>query len=321
MKSETERQSALKLSKPAVYDKVIQYGMRIVRIEPSYICNMHCLHCCIRDLQTPQTRSQMTIADIRNIAKQADALGFAQFVISGGEPLMYPDFDDIVSAIGQQRFYITTDSNGWFLDHDRAKHLKDIGVDKVQLSIDNNVSGKHDQFRQKVGAWRRAMEAIDHCKDAGLNLIVQTVVDKQRVHTAELESFLDTFSKMGVHVVLMYAKLVGAWKGHKEVMLDQSDIDHIESLTHLFNASTHLTASYEYPGGCIAMKRMINITKYGDVNPCPVMHEYSIGNVFNEPLADIVRRGDKQFSGHIPTCIMAVDGDTLKRLAREAESL
>ena len=263
----------------------------------------------------------MTIADIEMIANQAHELGFAQFVISGGEPLMYPDFDDIVKAIDPHRFYITTDSNGWFLDAERAKHLKSIGVDKVQLSIDNTFSQKHDQFRQKPGAWKRAMEAINYCKDAGLNVIIQTVVDKQRVHTAELEDFLDTFSKMGVHVYIGYAKLVGGWKGHKEVMLDQSDIDHVESLTHLFNASTHLTASYDYPGGCIAMKRMINITKYGDVNPCPVMQEYLIGNVFMETLSDIVGRGDRQFSKHVTTCMMAVEEGLLKRLAKEAESL
>jgi MoaA/NifB/PqqE/SkfB family radical SAM enzyme len=263
----------------------------------------------------------MTKYDIVVIANQAHKLGFAQFVISGGEPLMYPDFDDIVQAIDPQKFYITTDSNGWFLDFDRAFHLKDIGVDKVQISIDNTFALKHDQFRQKVGSWLRAMHAIEYCKLAGLNVIVQTVVDKKRVHTAELEDFLQTFTDMGVPVVMMYAKLVGAWKGHKEVMLDQSDIDHVESLTEIYNASTHLTASYDYPGGCIAMKRMINITKYGDVNPCPVMHEYSIGNVFSEPLADIVKRGDKQFSEHIPTCIMAVEEGTPKRLAKEAESL
>ena len=315
---ETERQNALKEAKPAVYDKVVKYGMRIVRIEPSYICNMHCLHCCIRELQVPQDRRSMTIADIEMIANQAHELGFAQFVISGGEPLMYEDFDDMVRAINPDKFYITTDSNGWYLDHERAVHLKEIGVDKVQLSIDNTFSGEHDRFRQKQGAWKRAMEAVNHIRDAGLRLIIQTVVDKHRVHTAELEDFLNTFTKMGVPVVLMYAKLVGAWKGHKEVMLDQSDIDHIESLTQVYNASTHLTASYDYQGGCIAMKRMINITKYGDVNPCPAAQEYAIGNVFDEPLADIVRRGDKQFSEHIPTCIMAVDESTLKRLAKDA---
>jgi MoaA/NifB/PqqE/SkfB family radical SAM enzyme len=294
--------------------------MRIVRIEPSYICNMHCLHCCARDLQIPQERHAMTITDIQSIAKQADELGFAQFVISGGEPMMYEDFDDIVKAIDPSKFWITTDSNGWYLDIFTAQHLKDIGVDKVQLSIDSVEFGKHDQFRQKPGAYHRALQAIEYCQMAGLNIIIQTVVDKRRVHHSELISFIKQFNAMNIDVCILYAKPVGAWKGHKEVMLDQDDIDYIESLTKEYRVFSHITPSYNWPGGCIAMKRMINITKYGDVNPCPVMQEYSIGNVFTEPLLDIVKRGDKQFCDSIPTCLMAVDEDTLNRLAREAES-
>ena len=307
--TELAKQSALKSSKPAVYDKVIKYGMRIVRIEPYYTCNMHCLHCCIREFQVPQERRAMTIEDIRNIAEQAHELGFSQFVISGGEPLMYPDFDDIVKAIDPAKFWITTDTNGWFMDAERAKHLKSIGVDKVQLSIDSTEYGKHDQFRQKPGAYKRAMEAIGHIRNAGLKLIIQTVVDKRRAHHAELIDFLQTFKKMDVPVYIGYAKPVGAWKGHYEVMLDQNDIDFVEGLAKEYSAFTHLTPNYGWPGGCIAMKRMINVTKYGDVNPCPVMQEFSIGNIFKEPLVDIIARGDKQFAGHIPTCIMATDRD------------
>ena len=222
---------------------------------------------------------------------------------------MYPDFDDIVKAIDPQKFYITTDTNGWYMDEMEADRIKSIGVDKVQLSIDSLEYGKHDQFRQKVGAFKRAMEAVEHVRNAGLSLIIQTVVDKKRVHHAELEDFLQTFKKMGVPVVMMFAKPVGAWKGRADVLLDQSDADHIATLCDAYGAVTHLTPSYEYRGGCIAMKRMINITKYGDVNPCPVMQEFSIGNIFKEPLADIVSRGDKRFEGHIPTCLMATDRD------------
>ncbi len=67
------------------------------------------------------------------------------------------------------------------------------------------------------------------------------------------------------------------------------------------------------------MKRMINITKWGDVNPCPVMQEYSLGNIFNEPLAVIVKRGMDKFDKHIPTCPMAVEKDYIERLKNETQ--
>ena len=259
----------------------------------------------------------MTVEDIADISQQADALGFGQFVISGGEPLMYPDFDDIVKAIDPHKFWITTDSNGWYLNLFEALHIKEVGVDKVQLSIDSVEFGKHDQFRQKPGAYKRALDAIANCKEAGLKVLIQTVVDKQRVHKAELIEFIKYFNGMDLPVCILYAKPVGGWKGHPEVMLDQNDIDFVESLAETHNVFSHLTKSYNWAGGCIAMKRMINITKYGDVNPCPVMQEYSIGNVFDEPLADIVSRGDKQFSVCNPTCPMATDMEFINGLIAE----
>jgi len=42
--------------------------------------------------------------------------------------------------------------------------------------------------------------------------------------------------------------------------------------------------------GCIGVKGMISITQYGDVQPCPYIH-VSIGNVFDEPLSNIIQRG------------------------------
>ena len=51
-------------------------------------------------------------------------MGLANIVITGGEPLTYPDFDDLVEAIDPSKWYIACDTNGWYLDEKKAKHLK-----------------------------------------------------------------------------------------------------------------------------------------------------------------------------------------------------
>ena len=55
------------------------------------------------------------------------------------------------------------------------------------------------------------------------------------------------------------------------------------------------------------------MTQYGDVLPCPYIHT-SIGNVFNEPLKDIIRRGMgiKFFGEHVDTCLIAEDRDFIR---------
>ena len=311
-KKERASQNELKHANPYVYGKVIKNGMRIVRLEYSYACNFKCEHCCIREFQAKSYKRIFTIEDVEELSRQADELGFAQFVISGGEPLVYPELQ-IVKAIDPHKFYITTDTNGWYLNAYMAEHLKSIGVSKVQISIDSLYADKHDAFRNKKGSWDRAVKAVIHSKSAGLKVLIQTVVDKQRVRSKELLDFISFFNEQDVPVFIMYAKPVGAWKGRTDLLVNQDDIDYVENITSKLNVFTHLTPSYDYQGGCIAMKRMINITKWGDVNPCPVMQEYSIGNIFNEPLKDIVDRGMIEYGEHEPTCPMALDADYIKR--------
>ena len=104
----------------------------IIRIEKSYLCNFQCTHCSAeyymdrhleKVLKTKEDRSQMTLEDIRNISKQADDLGLARFVITGGEPLVMKDFAQVVEAIDPEKHYIISDTNGWFLDDAKAQYL------------------------------------------------------------------------------------------------------------------------------------------------------------------------------------------------------
>jgi MoaA/NifB/PqqE/SkfB family radical SAM enzyme len=53
---------------------------------------------------------------------------------------------------------------------------------------------------------------------------------------------------------------------------------------------------------------MVSITQYGDVQPCPYMH-VSLGNIFKEPLKNIIERGlrIKYFRSPFDTCFIALE--------------
>lgn len=83
---------------------------------------------------------------------------------------------------------------------------------------------------------------------------------------------------------------------------------YMRELEKKYNVFTHLTPAYGLNLGCIGVKRMVSITKYGDVMPCPYIH-VSLGNFFEEPLKDIIERGMKikYFGNYINTCLVAED--------------
>jgi len=313
---ETSKREKLKEAKPYVYEKIMKYeekvkrgeSIAIIQFQYDYACNFRCEHCCITKLRRKKEERCFGIEDVRELSRQADEMGLAHIVITGGEPLVFPDFDEVVKAINPDKFYVTSDTNGWFLDEERAKHLKCIGVDKIQLSLDSLSASEHDGFRRKQGSHERAVRAIDASLGAGLNIILATVVTKQRVRSEEFIEFLEFARTKGVGVFVTYAKPVGDWEGNFDVLVNREDMAYMRELEKTYNVFTHLTPAYGLNLGCIAVKRMVSITKYGDVMPCPYIHT-SLGNCFEERLEDIVARGMKikYFGSYVDTCLIAED--------------
>ena len=240
-------------------------------------------------------------------------MGLARFVISGGEPTIFPDLEEIVNEINPEKFYINCDTNGWLLA-EKAEYLKSIGIDRMQLSIDSLDPEEHDAFRHMPGAHARALEGIKVCQEVGLPLYIQTVVTKERLHSEEFIQFLKYFNGMGLNVFVSYAKPVGAWEGHFENLIDRKDMAYMRELEKKYQVCTHLTPGYGLDMGCIGVKAFLSVTQYGDVLPCPYIHT-SIGNVFDSSLKDIIQTGMNicHFGEHRDTCLIAEDLDFIQK--------
>ncbi len=319
---EQDNRNMLKESKPLVYEKVQKFDAKIragesigiIQLQYNYQCNFKCEHCSIKRFQGKSDKRCLTVDDVSNLAKQADELGLARFVITGGEPLTFNDMDDLVAAIDPKKFYINCDTNGWLLDDEKAKHLKSIGIDRIQLSIDSLDEKAHDDFRKAPGSYKRTIKALDAARNAGLAIFIQTVVTKSRLYSQEFIDFIKYFNDMGIGVFVSYAKPVGAWEGQFDELVTKEDFKYMESLEKKYNVFTHLTSGYGLNLGCIAVKGMFSVTQHGDVLPCPYIH-VSIGNILDEPLKDIIDRGlnIKHFGEHVDTCLIAEDREFIEK--------
>ena len=310
---ETIKLSKLKLEKPLVYDKVQMFdtmisqgkSIAIVRLEYRYDCNLRCSHCCVEQFRHREGR-QLTPEMVRTIAVEADRLGLARFVITGGEPLIFPDLYDVISAIEPKNHYINLDTNGWFLELGVAMKLKAAGVDRIQLSIDSLSAKEHDRFRCAIGSHARAMRAADNAIAAGLDLFIQTVVGKTRLYSDEFIKFMEYWNGLGVGVFVTFLKPVGAAEGLRGEMCGAEDFAYFRELEKKYNVFWHLTNAYGRDIGCIACKSMVSITAFGEVMAC-LYGTVSLGNIFKEPLGMILERGMKTppYDKYIGTCPMA----------------
>ncbi|MFA7657992.1 MAG: radical SAM protein [Candidatus Gastranaerophilaceae bacterium] len=319
---ESKRRSSLKKEKPYVYEKIMKYPEKlekgestaIIQFQYNYACNFKCQHCSIDGFQKEKSQRFFTLDDVKNLSKQADEMGLAQFTITGGEPLIFKDFDELVAAIDPSKFYIATDTNGWLLDEKRAKHLKSIGVDKVHISLDSFDAEEHDAFRRTKGSHARALKAIDAAKEAGLNILINTIVTNQRIHSEEFINYLELMKEKDVPTLALYPKLVGLWEGRYDILPDKEGVEFVKKLGEKYKVFTHLSNFNGINFGCPAVKRMISIIRTGDVMPCPWIYT-SLGNVFEEPLKDILDRGMniKYFGNRMETCLSSENLPFIKK--------
>lgn len=329
---ENSKRNGLASRKPYIASKLAANKVRqeqgfptpVIRLAANMLCNFQCNHCCAEHYMDrhllkltgkKEERHQLDLNDIRELSRQADEFGLARFVLTGGEPLLMrnPSFEEIVEAIDPEKHYIITDTNGWFMDLEKAKRIRSIGVEKVQLSLDSSIESEHDNFRNKKGSFKKVMRAVDACLEAGLNLILSTCLVRDRVKTEEFRELCEFSKQKGIGLYVTYAKPVGNAKEHLEWVILKEDADYLRELEKEYNVFTHMTPSYGMHQGCITVKGIITVTSTGEIVPCPYM-DMSIGNYLNEPLKDILMRGmrNKWLGPHRPDCLIGEDFEFIK---------
>jgi MoaA/NifB/PqqE/SkfB family radical SAM enzyme len=308
---ENARREKLRIEKPLVYEKIIKYDEKDARGEStaiidfcfSYKCNMNCEHCC--NLSFEKKKREMTIEDLKDVARQADELGLAQFNISGGEPLTFENLDEIIEAINPEKFHISMSSNGLLLTKEKAEHLKKIGLDKIRISIDSFNEEEYLKTRKQEGTYNKAIEALLTAKEAGLQTAIQTVVSHQSCKAQATEDLAKFANDNGFNLDLLVARAIGRWEGKEEVLIDREDAEHLVSLRNKYPVvHRDVFPTYNQNRGCGAVSNNLHLTKYGDILPCVFIH-ISIGNIFEEPLKDIIERGLslKWFGKHHQLCL------------------
>jgi len=105
----------------------------LAQIVPIRRCNLACTYCNEFDaVSAPVPLNEM----LRRIELLAD-LGTTIITISGGEPMLHPDLDEIIRHIRFRKAIATLITNGYLLTAERIIRLNRAGLDYLQISIDN----------------------------------------------------------------------------------------------------------------------------------------------------------------------------------------
>lgn len=150
-------------------------------------CNFHCPHCLREFIDDSKRLTQDLSVDIfERVLGESQKINLNHVSFSGGEPILHPEFGELISLVDKydQRFNFAT--NGWLYE----EYWKIIKQNRerlniVLLSIDGATAEVHDAVRNKPGSFERAVSAIKFYRKNKVPLAVTFCITKQNYHQIE----------------------------------------------------------------------------------------------------------------------------------------
>ncbi len=141
-------------------------SLRYLEAQITWRCNLACTHCYLGKARPVD----MQVADFAALVREFEAMGGLRLLISGGEPLMHPRWDEINAVLADLPVRRVLLSNGLLLD---PKRMARLNCDEVQISLDGLQAG-HESLRGP-GSFIKAVETARLVVDSGLKLSIATM--------------------------------------------------------------------------------------------------------------------------------------------------
>jgi MoaA/NifB/PqqE/SkfB family radical SAM enzyme/ubiquinone/menaquinone biosynthesis C-methylase UbiE len=251
----------------------------------------------------------MPLSAIRKIAKELQDLRVVNLTLTGGEPLLRSDLEEI-SASFDERTNLVLNTTGDGLTDERARALRDAGIFSIGISLDSTDADEHNRMRGKKGAFSTALNALETASQNGFYPYIIAVATHDFLKPDRFWEFMRFAREAGaLEVHLLEPSATGKLAGNKDVLLKeadkkllfkyQSEVAEDESMPIL---SCFLYLESQQAFGCGAGLSHLYIDGSGQVCPCNLV-PISFGNITEEPFDQILDRMSRHFCKPRTACV------------------
>ncbi|MEM2777033.1 MAG: SPASM domain-containing protein, partial [Candidatus Bathyarchaeia archaeon] len=218
--------------------------------------------------------------------------------------------------------YVAVATNATLITREKAKEMKEAGIEYVQISLDGATPETHDSFRGAPGTFNRTIEGIKNVVAEDFFVNVSTTVTK--LNYREVPKILDLCEKLGVDWFMAYnfiptgrgvniAELDLTPEEREELLkmlyerMQKSNVAMLSTapqfarvsleascqsealiLSHFYSAKSRekIKGLAEFIGGCGAGRFYIAIKPDGTIQPC-VFLPLVLGNIKNDNLEEL----------------------------------
>jgi MoaA/NifB/PqqE/SkfB family radical SAM enzyme len=159
-------------------------------------CNLACLHCIEESGPGKAFKDELSSEEAFAVIDQLVEGEVPYVSFSGGEPMVRPDFFEMVERITKGGVGLKIETNGHYLTKENCKRLKSLGVKAVQVSLDGGTPASFNKMRVH-GRFESALEGIANLKEAGVPIEINFVPAKFNVK--EIGDVVDLAYRVGAY--------------------------------------------------------------------------------------------------------------------------
>jgi radical SAM protein with 4Fe4S-binding SPASM domain len=159
--------------------------------ELTYNCPLECRHCYI-DRSEVKKNEELSLLQYMDFIDQFRELGGLYLTLTGGDPFLHRDFEEIFNYARTKKIAVSIMSSGFNCDPEMIKRMAGKGVESFQLSIYGHNSKIHDSFTGIPGSFEQAVNTLRTFKQNGVYVQAAVIVTNQNIDSFdEIITFLE----------------------------------------------------------------------------------------------------------------------------------
>lgn len=202
--------------------------------ELTYRCPLHCVFCS-NPVDYAAHGQELDTETWKRVFREAREAGSVQLGLSGGEPLLREDLEELVAYAHELGFYINLITSGIGLTEARARALKDAGLDHIQLSFQDSTKEMND-FLSSTRTFDHKNKVAKIIKSLGYPMVLNCVM--HRYNLPQVERIIEMAEAMGAeYLELANTQYYGwAWQNRTALMPTPTELLEAEAKVNVHKA-------------------------------------------------------------------------------------
>jgi radical SAM protein with 4Fe4S-binding SPASM domain len=241
-------------------------------------CNLHCVHCYTNQpTSDPNIRKQeLTLAEWQNILDQMADTGILWILVTGGEPLVRPDFAEFYTYAKRKGFHVTLFTNGTLLTPELADLLAEYPPWQIEITLYGATAETYEKVTGVPGSYRRCRQAIEMLVARDLTLNLKTMALTINVHEiSAMQHMAETWGTRFRYDPMIHSRLDNGsvnplsyrLSPEEIIALEQKDVGRLQKWQD-FCSQPWLPPDQERLFMCGAGSKTCHINPYGGLHPC-----------------------------------------------------